>query len=148
MEYRVYIPSGNKSLTAKTSKSSTAAYILFYHFVFRTKWNKKAFDDDGAAGALIEVFIGICDNKGYQLLGASVLHDHVHIIVSLKPDVAPSAAARYLKGVSAGEFHKRLGGSGSLWSSGYSVEAVGRKNVHQVLSYIARQDDRHGTLPG
>jgi putative transposase len=148
MEYRVYIPPGNKSLTTKASKSSTAAYILFYHFVFRTKWNKKTFEDDRGASALIEVFIGICENKGYQLLGASVLQDHVHIIVSLKPDIAPSDAARYLKGVSATEFHKKFGGSGSLWSSGYSVEAVGRKNVHQVLSYIARQDEHHGTLPG
>ncbi len=101
MEYRVYIPSGNKSLKSKTSRSSTAAYILFYHFVFRTKWNTEAFLADDTASYLIEVFIKICEKKDYQIPGASVLPNHVHIAVSLKPDVAPSEAARYLKGISS-----------------------------------------------
>jgi putative transposase len=148
MGYRVFIPDGTKALIKKGQRSATAAYVLNYHFVFRTKWNKKEFKDDTRAGMMVETLTAICEDKGYLLLGIAVPPEHVHIIVSVLPDVAPAVAARYLKGVSARKFNKAYGRSGPLWSDGYAVEAAGKKNVYQLLTYLARQDIHHGMLPG
>ena len=144
MEYRVFIPQGNEELTSKPKKSSSAAFILFYHFVFGSKWNKKIFESDERASGLIEIFIDVCEEKGYRIIGAAVMPEHTHIIVSLKPDVAPMVAIKNIKGVSSREFHKKFGGSGSLWSSGYYSETLGRKNIYQALTYLGRQDEHHG----
>ena len=148
MGYRVFIPDGTKALIKKGQRSATAAYVLNYHFVFRTKWNKKEFTDDDRAGTMIDILTWICEDKGYLILGVAVPPEHVHIIVSLLPDVAPAIAARYLKGVSARKFNKTYGRNGPLWSDGYAVEAVGKKNVYQMLTYLGSQDIHHDTLPG
>jgi putative transposase len=152
MDYRIYIPRNNISAYKAKSRSATAAYELNYHFVFRTKWSHRAFQEESRASETVNILKSICHEKGYMVLGMAVMPEHVHIVLSLLPDIAPSTATRYLKGISARNFHKMFEGSGSLWSNGYSVEAVGKKNVYQVLAYLARQDEHHKiihkTIPG
>jgi putative transposase len=148
MKYRVLIREGKPVVPPTPSRSATAAFVLYYHITFRTKWNKKVFERDGDAASMLDTLLGVCREKGYGLMGLAVMPDHVHAVVSLKPDVAPAEAVRYLKGVSAREFNRVRGASGSIWSDGYSVEAVGRKNIWQIMSYVARQDTHHGVVPG
>jgi putative transposase len=148
MEHRVLIREGKPLVPTSPRRSATAAFILYYHITFRTKWSKRVFERDDDAASLVDILIGICRGKGYALMGIAVMPDHVHAVVSLKPDIAPAAAVRFLKGVSAREYNRARGASGSIWSDGYSVEAVGKKNIWQVLSYVARQDTHHGVLPG
>jgi len=148
MDYRIYIPRDAIPAFKAKPRSATAAYELNYHFVFRTKWSHRAFQEESRAAEMVNILKSIGNEKGYMVLGIAVMPEHVHIVLSLTPDIAPSTATRYLKGVSARTFHKTFGGSGSLWSNGYSVEAVGKKNVYQVLAYLARQDEHHGTIPG
>ncbi len=139
---------GKPAVRGKAAKSPTAAYILYYHITFRTKWSKSEFAEDTRAGLMAEILINICTDQGYDLFGLAVMPDHVHLILSLTPSVAPVTAVKYLKGVSSRAFHKEAGETGSLWSDGYSVTAVGTKNVWQTLSYVASQDTHHGLIPG
>ncbi len=148
MENRVLIREGTPLVPTSPPRSATAAFVLYYHLTFRTKWSKAVFESDAAAASMVNILIAICREKGYGLMALAVMPNHVHAVVNLKPDVAPAAAVRFLKGVSAREFNRARGKGGSIWSDGYSVEAVGRKNIWQIMSYVARQDSHHGVFPG
>jgi REP element-mobilizing transposase RayT len=75
--------------------------------------------------------------------------EHLHIVISLKPTDAPYKPMQYIKGRLSRELRAEFGDlpGDSLWADGYYVEAVGKKNVWQVLHYIARQDEHHGDPP-
>lgn len=148
MPNRIFIREVKAADIDKAAKSPTAAYILYYHITFRTKWSRPTFAAADAAERMAGILMAICEDKGFQLFGAAVMADYIHIVVSLAPNVAPATAVRYLKGSSARLFHKDSDEKGSLWSDGYSVEAVGTKNVRQALSYVANQEAHHGLLPG
>ena len=148
MPDRILIRKPDDALGGITAKTGTAAYVLYYHFVFRPKWNRPAFTEDAPAAAMVDAITRTCEEHDYLVFGVSVLPDHVHAVLSLPPDVAPATAARYVKGASARRFNAACGLAGSLWSDGYAVEAVGKKIVYQVLSYLANQDEHHGVNPG
>jgi putative transposase len=148
MANRVYIREGKNAIPAKPVKSPTAAYVLYYHITFRTKWSRETFAGDETAERLASILMDICSEKGFDLFGVAVMPDHVHVVVSLPPTVAPATAVKYLKGISSRLYHKGTGEAGSLWSDGYSATAVGTKNIWQTLSYLASQDVHHGLIPG
>ena len=148
MNHRVLIREDKPLISAAPSRSATAAFVLYYHITFRAKWSERRFEAADDAASMADILVDVCRERGYTLMALAVMPDHVHVVVSLKPDVAPAAAVRFLKGVSARVYNRARGASGSIWSDGYSVEAVGKKNVWQVLSYVARQDAHHGVIAG
>lgn len=144
MALGIYIRDGVTAEVRDTSPR-TAAYILYYHYVFRTKYNRPVLNE--AVGAeLIASLTGICEERGYLLYAAAAMPDHVHLVLSLKPTMPPAEPMQYVKGRLSRELRRafpELAGP-ALWASGYYVEAVGKKNIHQVLHYVSRQDEHHG----
>jgi len=146
MPLRIYIR-GAAAAEIQGRSSKTAAYILYYHYVFRTKYNTPAVTAE-IAGRLLDILDHVCEERGYVLFAAAIMPDHVHLVLSLTPTIAPADAMRYIKGRLAHDLHKEMGeGGGSMWGDGYYVEAVGKKNVHQVLHYVTRQDEHHDDTP-
>jgi len=142
---RVYLRDGAAAeIGGRTPR--TAAYLLYYHYVFRVKYNAPAITA-AMAERLVDILERVCAERGYVLFAAAVMPDHVHLVLSLKPATAPAEAMRYIKGRLAHDLHKDMGGGGSLWADGYYVEAVGTKNVFQVLHYVVRQEEHHGDGP-
>jgi putative transposase len=131
----------------KEQKSTTAAFLLNYHIVFRTKRNRRVVERDVAREAL-RIILDVAERCGYKILGAAFMPDHVHLVVALKPSDRVSDAVRYFKGTTARVLREKFPhlreAAPSLWSEGYYVESVGLKNVKQVLSYVSRQDEHHG----
>jgi len=127
-------------------KSTTAAFILNYHVVFRTKRNRRALEGE-IAGEGLRLILDVAEKRGYKILAAALMPDHVHLVVALTPSDRVSDAVRYFKGTTARllrEKFPRLHDVGSsLWSEGYYVESVGLKSVKQVLSYVSRQEEHH-----
>ena len=142
----IYIAENVSKLVAE-QKSTTSAYILNYHIVFRTKRNRKLFTD-GKSRAVLDVIMETAERKGFVILAAGVLPEHVHLVVSLRPPDRISDVLHALKGVTSKRIRDRFpelkSEGASLWSDGYYVESVGLKNVKQVISYIHRQDKHHG----
>ncbi len=117
-----------------------------YHIVFRTKKNE-GFLDDNRTRYVLTTFLDIGEDKGYVVLAAAVLSNHVHLIIGLKPVDRLSDVLHILKGSSSRfirEKYRDLKEAGkSLWADGYFVESVGLKNVKQVVNYVSRQDEHH-----
>jgi putative transposase len=130
----------------RSQKSTTSAYILNYHIAFRTKRNMKLFTG-GKSRAVLDVIMETAERKGYAVLAAAVLPDHVHLVLGLRPVDRISDVLQALKGITSKTVRNRFteirNMDKSLWSDGYYVESVGLKNVKQVISYIHRQEDHH-----
>jgi putative transposase len=135
------------AVLVREQKSTTAAFLLNYHIVFRTKRNRRVLRGD-AARETLRVFRDVAERHGYRILAAAVMPDHVHLAVALRPHDRVSDAVRYFKGPAARVLREKYPGAReaapSLWSEGYYVESIGLKNVKQVLAYISRQDEHHG----
>ncbi len=127
-------------------KSTTAAFLLNYHVVFRTKRNRGVLEGEVAEEGL-RLILEVAERRGYKILAAALMPDHVHLVVALTPSDRLSDAVRYFKGTTARllreKFPRLRDFASSLWSEGYYVESVGLKNVKQVLSYVSRQEEHH-----
>ncbi len=128
-------------------KSTTAAFLLNYHVVFRTKRNRPVLEGEvGREG--LRLILDVAERRGYKILAAALMPDHVHLVIALTPSDRVSDAVRYFKGTTArflrDKFQSLRDVDSSLWSEGYYVESLGLKNVKQVLSYVSRQEEHHG----
>jgi putative transposase len=143
MPLGLYIRDG-VSADVRDTSPRTASYILYYHYVFRTKYNRPVLTEP-VAEELLVVLAAVCEERGYLLYAVAAMPDHVHVVLSLKPTTPPAEPMQYVKGRLSRELRRtfpELAGP-ALWASGYYVEAVGKKNIHQVLQYVSRQDEHH-----
>ena len=135
----IYLAENIRELVSE-QKSRTAVYLLNYHIVFRTKKNTGLFNDKRTRYVLT-TFLGIAKDKGYTILAAAVVKNHVHLVISLTSTDTISDVLHILKGSSSRyireeypdlkEFDK------SLWAAGYFIESVGLKDVKQVIHYVS-----------
>jgi putative transposase len=132
----------------KEQKSTTAAFLLNYHVVFRTKRNRRVLEGEvGREG--LRLILDVAERRDYKILAAALMPDHVHLVIALTPSDRVSDAVRYFKGTTARflreKFPRLREAAPNLWSEGYYVESLGLKNVKQVLSYVSRQEEHHGS---
>jgi putative transposase len=123
-------------------------YKLDYHFVGRTKFNRRILGPV-LAPFLVREIEAICIAKKVKQLGLAVAVNHIHFCARLRPSQSPAQVVRWIKSTTsrkAFECDPELGsrfGIHELWGRGYHVESLGDKNVFAILAYIGRQDERH-----
>ena len=111
---------------------SVRAYgvCLHYHFVFITKYRKPVLarrGGDGAAGS----DPGDLSDDDIEILQGHVRPDHVHLLLSVPPHLAPSRVMQAIKGKTSHhllEDHRKLRAEfwgRHLWARGYFVAAAG-----------------------
>ena len=73
--------------------------------------------------------------------------DHVHMLITSPPTIAPSKILQYLKGRSSKmlqeeffELRKRYWGQ-HLWATGYFCRTVGAVTDEMIKAYIKQQSD-------
>ena len=117
--------------------------ILYYHFVFRTKCNLRVIDED-AADRLYRYINGISSNLGCTLLKVNGMPDHIHIAVSLNPDVSPADYMREVKSSSSKWIaDNKLFPGFHGWGKSYFGSTFSSKDRGKVESYIANQQIHH-----
>lgn len=129
-------------------RTPSAAFRLFYHVVFSTRFRVAALQG-GAEQRFLEVLQELAREQGFVVLAVSVNEEHVHLLLSLQPRHAVAEVVRAIKGrtsrVLRAEF-SALQRERSLWTSGYYVDTLGEKNVPQLVAYLQRQ--REGRMGG
>ncbi|MDY6095439.1 MAG: IS200/IS605 family transposase [Oscillospiraceae bacterium] len=119
-----------------------------YHIVFAPKYRRQAIYGD------IRKDIGVilrklCEQKKVEIHEAELCKDHMHMLVSIPPNLSVSQFVGYLKGKSSlmiFDRHANLKyryGNRHFWCRGYYVDTVG-KNEKKIAEYIRQQlqDDR------
>lgn len=123
-------------------------FSLSYHFVFVTKYRRKAL---GASelDELGRIWDGLLSDWEGELVEFNGEADHVHLLVNLPPKAAPSAVANNLKTVSSRLLRKRCPAVKGfytepvLWSRSYFVSSCGGAPLEVIKQYIQSQDRPH-----
>ena len=114
-----------------------------YHIVFAPKYRRQAIygkikQDIG------KILRQLSENKGVEILEAELCKDHVHMLVSIPPNLSVAQFVGYLKGKSSlmiFDRHANLKykyGNRHFWCRGYYVDTVG-KNTEKIAEYIRNQ---------
>ena len=85
-------------------RSTHTVFRIHYHFVFVTKYRKQVLR--GEIGQEVrELIRRICRTLDVEILAGHVRPDHVHLLLSVPPHVAPSRLMQAVKGKTS---HKLL----------------------------------------
>ena len=125
-------------------KGSHTVYQCHYHFVFIPKYRKPVLR--GEVGLrLRELIREICRSMEIDIIQGHVRPDHVHLLLSAPPNIAPSRIMQAIKGKTShhlmSEFRriaKEFWGR-HLWARGYFVATSGNVTDDVIAKYIEEQ---------
>ena len=120
-----------------------STWRLQYHIVFAPKYRRKVIY--GQLKADIGVILRkLCEEKDVEIIEAEACPDHIHMLVSIPPQLSVAQFVGFLKGKSTlmiFDRHANLKykyGSRHFWCRGYYVDTVG-KNEKMIAEYIRTQ---------
>lgn len=79
---------------------------------------------------------------GVHVLRGAVLAEHVHLVVSFRPDTRLSDFIRLSKSVAALRANRRIPGA-VRWARGFHASTVHKRDLPQVMGYVSTQFERH-----
>ena len=128
-------------------KTAHSVYDLKYHVVWITKYRKPVLRGEVAL-RLRELVRQTCATLDVQIISGHVSADHVHLLVSVPPNVAVSDLVQRLKGRSSrrmleefGELSRQFWGR-HLWARGYFAVSTGNVTDEIIQQYIEAHSDR------
>ncbi|HLF25436.1 MAG TPA: IS200/IS605 family transposase [Anaerolineae bacterium] len=127
-------------------KTSHAVYDLKYHVVWITKYRKPVLR--GAIGKRLRDLIRqTCDTLEVYIEKGHIAADHVHLLVSVPPNLSVSDLMQRLKGRSSrrmldefGELKKQFWGQ-PLWARGHFAASSGNVTDEIIKQYIESQGE-------
>ena len=126
-------------------KNRHSVYKLTYHIVLVTKYRHKCINDD-IFNYMKQHINRVVSDWGGSLDEINHDFDHIHMLLSLPPQQAPSRAVCSIKTVTSRMLRKEFNDylskfywKDSFWSDSYLVLTVGRATIDVVKSYIEDQ---------
>ena len=116
-----------------------------YHIVFVPKYRRQVVYRQIKAD-IGRIIRQLCKMKKVEIIEAEACPDHIHMLVSIPPNISASQFVGYLKGKSSlmiFDRHANLKykyGNRHFWCRGYYVDTVGR-NKEKIAEYIRHQLD-------
>ena len=128
-------------------KGSHTVYDIKYHIVWITKYRKSVLR--GEIGLrLRELIRQTCEAEEVYIEKGHVAADHVHLLLSVPPNIAVSDLVQRLKGRSSrkmldefGELRRQFWGQ-HLWARGYFVASSGNVTDEIIAQYIEMQNEK------
>jgi len=116
---------------------------LYYHIIWATK-GRLPLISEAVRDTVVRYIQAKCDELGCVLHAAEAAVDHVHILVSVPPNIRVSDVLRDIKGGSSHLINHELGlESPFYWQRGCGVISVSRRDRARVVDYIRGQRERH-----
>lgn len=126
-------------------KGSHSVFDITYHFVWITKYRYPVLKGDFAL-RIRDIIKEVCMACDVKILKGVVSKDHIHLLVSCPPTIAPSKLVQMMKGKSSfrvqqefPEIRKRYWGQ-HIWARGYFCATSGTVTEEMIKTYI----DHHG----
>jgi len=119
-------------------------YDIKYHVIWVTKYRYKVMRGRVAERAR-ELIRQICQAREVVIVRGAISPDHIHMLLSVPPNLAPAKVVQYIKGRSSRllqaefpELGKRYWGQ-HLWARGYFCATVGAVDEETIKHYIETQ---------
>lgn len=126
-------------------KGSHSVYDLKVHLVWITKYRKPVLFGDVAI-RVRDLIREICKSLDVEILKGHVSKDHVHLFVSVPPQLSVSKMVGRIKGKTSRKLlaenrklAKQFWGR-HLWARGYFAASSGNVTDDVIMQYIATQD--------
>lgn len=127
-------------------KGYRSVYSLTAHLVFVTKYRRKVLNNE-LLTSLEVILKSILEARGCQLIEFNGETDHVHILVSYKPNIAVSNLVANLKSTSSKQLwlqypellSKTYWEKKVLWTGAYFVSSCGGVTIEQLRKYVENQ---------
>jgi REP element-mobilizing transposase RayT len=116
---------------------------IYIHIVFAVR-NRAPLIKDIWKNDLYGYITGIIKGKNQKLFIINGVADHIHMLLSIKPDCNVSELIRDIKSNSSrwvnesrySEFHFQ-------WQEGFAGFSLGHSQIERVINYIKNQEERH-----
>jgi putative transposase len=125
-------------------KTAHSVYDLKYHLVWITKYRKPILKGE-IGKRLRELVRETCKQQDVQILSGAIQPDHVHLLVSVPPQLSVSELMQRIKGRSSrkmmqefGELSRQFWGR-HLWARGYFAASSGNVTDEVIKQYIESQ---------
>lgn len=125
---------------------SHTVFQIHLHLVWITKYRKKVLQGD-VASRVRDLILEICRSENVEILKGHVSKDHIHVFVSIPPQITISRLVQRLKGKSShkmlNEFShlRKIYWGRHLWARGYFCCSSGNVTDEVIKEYIEQQID-------
>lgn len=127
-------------------RGAHTVFDLKYHIVWVTKYRRPILNSKRGT-RVRELIREICRTNNVTIVKGHVSKDHVHLFVSVPPQLSVSKLTQLLKGKSSRklldedkQLNKMYWGA-HLWARGYFAVSSGTITDEAVMEYIANQDE-------
>ncbi len=125
--------------------SDNIVHCCQYHALFCTKWRRKVLDESirKHLRSLIDEYQG---EGGYQLLGADISQDHVHLLLEIPPMQSVCSVVGRIKAHTSHvlrESHSTLRTRiPTLWTRVSLISSVGNVTMNDIENFLEEQRKR------
>lgn len=115
---------------------------LYIQIVFAVK-GRKSFIKEAFREELQKYMSGIVAEKKQKLYAIYCMPDHVHIFVSMKPDMAISDLVRDIKSNSSSFVKEKEWVRDFAWQIGFGAFSYSKSQAPTVVNYVLNQPQHH-----
>ena len=121
------------------SKGRGYVYGIEYHIVFCTKYRKKILTDM-VKDSFFQIIMLLSQEMDFKIIEINTDLDHIHLLISCKPQHYIPTIVKRLKGTSARypELKKELYDE-HMWGPSYFVATVSNTLEENIKEYISNQ---------
>lgn len=116
---------------------------LHYHLIWSTFEREPSITPERE-----KTFYGVLYKKAQELdlkiHAAGNVEDHIHIALSIPPNLSIADCIRHIKGASAFAINRLDGSDGKFkWQEGYGSLSIGERSLPKLMEYVAKQKEHH-----
>lgn len=116
---------------------------IYIHIIFAV-WGRHNLLRKEHKEELHKYITGIIRNKDQKLYAINSMADHVHIFVSIRPNISVSDLVRDIKNNSSKFINTKKWVRGKFhWQEGYGAFSYGHSQIDAVVKYIQNQEKHH-----
>jgi putative transposase len=116
---------------------------LYIHIVFAVKGRANLLRKEHKE-ELHKYITGIIHNKKQKLYAINSMPDHIHILISIRPDISISDLVRDIKNNSSKFINTKRWIRGKFrWQKGYGAFSYGHSQIDTIVRYINNQEQHH-----
>lgn len=116
---------------------------LHYHVIWATQDRQPVLTLDRE-----KMFYGVVYDKAKDLSlkihAAGNVEDHIHLALSIPPQLSVSDCIRQIKGASSYAINHMAGSDGLFkWQEGYGALSIGERSLPDIIAYVVKQKEHH-----
>jgi putative transposase len=116
-------------------------YEIYIHAVWRTK-NSEPMIDDKVIANIHNVMKAKCQKFDVQLIAIGNTEDHIHMLLSINPNIKLSEFIAEVKGATS-YFVNHQTKDSLYWQDGYGAISLSKSALNTTKRYVENQKEHH-----